>query len=72
MYTEEEKNFYSNPLMERVLRAVPMLGWRRCHDCEYVDLYRDNTLPICKCCICGSPDTRAMVKANKLLHRITD
>ncbi len=68
-YTASEWSFYGNPSMETILKAVPMLQWRRCWECEYVGLYRDNMLPACKCHVCSSADTRAMPKANRILHR---
>lgn len=60
---------YANPGMYRILQAVPMLQWRLCPRCEYIGLYRDNMLPICRCHACGSPATRAMQSANAILHR---
>jgi hypothetical protein len=65
-------DYYANPSIEKILKAVPMLQWRRCVICEYVGLYRDNMLPACKCHACGSADTRAITEANKILHRISD
>lgn len=67
--TESERQYYANPSTETVLKAVPMLQWRLCRDCEYVGLYRDNILPACKCHVCGSADTRHMREANRVLHR---
>jgi hypothetical protein len=60
---------YQNPTIETVLRAVPMLQWRRCGECDRISLYRDNMLPACKCEACGSADTRHMLAANQALHR---
>ena len=70
--TPEDVQRYSHPSMARILRAVPMLQWRQCHKCEAIDLYRDNMLPVCKCRECGSPDTRVLTEASRLLHACTE
>ncbi len=60
---------YANPTLEQILKAVPMLQWRKCHDCGHVDLYQDNMQPACWCKLCGSADTRGFLAANQALHR---
>jgi hypothetical protein len=66
----QREKYFSDPSIELVLQALPMLQWRRCFDCKAELLYRDNMLPACACHKCGSADTRIMTAENRLLHRM--
>ena len=59
---------YSKPTLKQILKACPLLQWRKCFLCKSIGLYRDSTLPECKCHICGSEDTRTMVARCVELH----
>ena len=69
---DEQKTWFKQPEISEILKAVPMLQWRKCWECQHVGLYSDNILPECKCRLCGSADTRNILEANKLLHRVKE
>ena len=59
---------WSQPSVYDMLKAAPMLQWRRCYACEAVGLHVDNVDPWVKCHNCGSMDTRQMVKSSRELQ----
>jgi len=65
---EDISEYYRNPDVEKILQAVPKLQWRKCRDCNHIDLFSDSVTPAVLCRVCGSQDTRKMAAQTKLLH----
>jgi Zn finger protein HypA/HybF involved in hydrogenase expression len=59
---------YSKPTAVEIIKAAPEAHWRKCWDCQTVNLHIEAITPWVLCPKCGSQDTRRMRNATALLR----